>query len=748
MLPLRTCGDIIDRMQDRELLRAYVVNKEETAFAELVRRYVDLVFATALRHFEGNAQSAEEVTQTVFLLLARKAGSLVNHPILAGWLHQTTCHIAAKTRRAEKRRRARENAAVQMNMNDPDDPGLERILPLLDEALNTLSESDRLAVLLRYFQKKPMREIGQAFGVSEAAAKMRVSRAVDRLREFFARRGVVCPAATVSAILSEKAVTAAPQTLASSVMSHVTKLGGAGMATHATTELLILMSQAKAKTILLAGAAILAVFTGSVYHFKTQRNSELVVPERAEAAAAPNDRQVTGSQTPALGTADFGAAPGYETAAAERLRAVLTAREPRGRSVIWPDEDVLRVMAAFTDRAAAFEILRAAAAHPSELLRGAADVEDLEYLVRLRAIMSMAQLAQDVEEVVPFLREQCRSGDITGKMHAFSALKAIGFKAEDVPGLVAMLPEVASSPAMRRYLPQAIADVISEHPEDTVSSVAALERLLEHPEESIRFSAAAALVTARLQDERVSEALGNALANPDSFEAGSAVEALAKAGSSANAFVPALLDLAQNTRQKYVRTNALRVAASIQPGLLEARPDVAQVMAADAFLQDVNARLNSGAASLEDLMTALRFPQHALTAASQLGDLGPAAHEAVPSLLGALQGKDEETRERILEFIYRIDPLARLERVEAPTIMHGVLAADLILGDRSHDHQDPITKIILEGRMHLTWWTKAELVSFAKKLAGLDPAVHRGFVEGILEKDPALRDVLQTPAQP
>jgi HEAT repeat protein len=133
-----------------------------------------------------------------------------------------------------------------------------------------------------------------------------------------------------------------------------------------------------------------------------------------------------------------------------------------------------------------------------------------------------------VEDVVPFLWEQCRSGDLTGKMHALSALQAIGFKAEDVPGPVALLPEVASSPAMRRYLPQAIADVISEHPEATVPSVAALERLLEHPEEPIRFSAAAALVTARLQGERVSETLGNALGNPDSFEAGSAVEALAK----------------------------------------------------------------------------------------------------------------------------------------------------------------------------------------------------------------------------
>src|SRR5437867_6683588 len=109
---------MILEMHDSQLLRAYGEGRDESAFGELVRRYVDLVYSTALRRLEGDSGLAEEVTQRVFLLLARKAGTLAGHPTLAGWLYRTAHHVAAKAKRSEIRRCAREREAVQMNMND------------------------------------------------------------------------------------------------------------------------------------------------------------------------------------------------------------------------------------------------------------------------------------------------------------------------------------------------------------------------------------------------------------------------------------------------------------------------------------------------------------------------------------------------------------------------------------------------------------------------------------------------------
>src|SRR5262245_19443519 len=197
-------------MQDSELLRDYVTNGSDAAFAGLVERYVDFVYSTARRQL-GDAQLAEEVAQVVFSLLARKAVGLVDLPSLAGWLYRATCFTAAKALRTERRRRHHEQEAIAMNQDDASaDEIWERLSPMLDDALKQLEEQDRLALFLRFFQKKPMREVGETLGVSEAAAKMRVSRAVDRLREFFTKRGVAVGASGLATVLSANAIHAAP----------------------------------------------------------------------------------------------------------------------------------------------------------------------------------------------------------------------------------------------------------------------------------------------------------------------------------------------------------------------------------------------------------------------------------------------------------------------------------------------------------------------------------------------------------
>ena len=185
---------------DSQLLRAYTERRSEPAFAELVRRHVDFVYSAALR-IVCDSHLAEDVTQGVFVALAKNAAQLTDHPVLSGWLHRTTQNIAAQTVRTDVRRRAREQEAAAMNELLSAEPDVlwKHIAPYLDVALGELSEPDRDALLLRYFERKSAREMAQTFGTSEDAAQKRVSRAVERLREFFAKRGVAVGASGLAA---------------------------------------------------------------------------------------------------------------------------------------------------------------------------------------------------------------------------------------------------------------------------------------------------------------------------------------------------------------------------------------------------------------------------------------------------------------------------------------------------------------------------------------------------------------------
>ena len=222
-------------MTDHELLSRYARENSQAAFAELVARHVNLVYSAA-RRLVVDAHLAEDVTQAVFVALAANA-AIVAERLRAGtplsaWLHLTTRNIAAKLVRSETRRRQREQAALAMHSHPPDDETTlwNQIAPHLDPALAELAEPDRNAVLLRFFERKTAREIGQRLGISEEAAQKRVHRAVDRLRSIFVSRGLAVPSASLAGVLTIHAVHAAPAALASSV----TAVAVAGVATGAS----------------------------------------------------------------------------------------------------------------------------------------------------------------------------------------------------------------------------------------------------------------------------------------------------------------------------------------------------------------------------------------------------------------------------------------------------------------------------------------------------------------------------------
>ena len=202
---------IDERMtDDRKLLARYVAEVSEEAFAELTRRYMGLVYSAALRQVR-NEQLAQDVTQVVFANLARKARSIPDGTVLAGWLHRDTRYTALDFIRAEARRLRREQQSVEMNSLNPDpQPGWEEIRPLLDEALTKLSPADRDALLLRYFEQRDFAGVGAALGASAEAARKRVDRALERLREQLVKRGITTTAAALAGALTAHAVETVP----------------------------------------------------------------------------------------------------------------------------------------------------------------------------------------------------------------------------------------------------------------------------------------------------------------------------------------------------------------------------------------------------------------------------------------------------------------------------------------------------------------------------------------------------------
>jgi RNA polymerase sigma factor (sigma-70 family) len=213
---------------DLELLARYTRHHAEDAFAEIVRRYLDLVHSAALRQVRS-AQLAEEVAQSTFVNLARNANRLAPGTILPAWLYQVTRREAIDVVRREARRQLREQTATEMNAINATAADWTDIGPLLDEAMDALEETDRAALLLRYFENKSLREVGQTLGTSENAAQKRLSRAVDRLRQFFAKRGVSVGAGGLTVILSANAVQAAPAGLGLAI-SNAASLAGPAIA--------------------------------------------------------------------------------------------------------------------------------------------------------------------------------------------------------------------------------------------------------------------------------------------------------------------------------------------------------------------------------------------------------------------------------------------------------------------------------------------------------------------------------------
>lgn len=261
---------------DSELLRRYAEDRCEASFTELVNRRVGLVFAAALRQVGGDRPLAEEVTQSVFCDLARKASKLWRRENISGWLYTSTRYAAGKRMQSEQRRAIRKQKLVVMQETSKEAEGdWEKLQPVIDDAMHELPESDRDAVLLRFFEGRAFGEVGAKLGVSEDAARMRVDRALEKLRKLLGRKGVVSTSAVLAAMLANPSLTAAPAGLAATVAGAA--MGGTVAAGAVLTTLNLMSMKLKMAGVaaVIAGMSVPIVMQHRTNQELQARNAEL-----------------------------------------------------------------------------------------------------------------------------------------------------------------------------------------------------------------------------------------------------------------------------------------------------------------------------------------------------------------------------------------------------------------------------------------------------------------------------------------
>jgi RNA polymerase sigma factor (sigma-70 family) len=266
---------------DQTLLREFAASNSEAAFTALVSRHVNLVYSVALRQVR-DPHLAEEITQAVFIILARKGDTLSPSTVLAGWLCRTARNVGAEALRKQGRRQRREQEAhMQSLLNEPESPTWTHIAPLLDGAMETLDRKDHDALVLRFFENKNFAEVGVALGTGADTARMRVNRALEKLHRFFSRHGISSTTAIIAAAISAGSVQAAPVGMAETI-SVVALAKGAAAGTGTLTLLkgaLKTMAWTKMKTAVVVGVcALLAAGTATTMVIVNRPRPVLGIP--------------------------------------------------------------------------------------------------------------------------------------------------------------------------------------------------------------------------------------------------------------------------------------------------------------------------------------------------------------------------------------------------------------------------------------------------------------------------------------
>ncbi len=341
---------------DNALLRQFAQNRSDEAFAQLVTRHVNLVYSVALRRL-GDPHHAQEITSTVFTILAQKAPQLRHEKALSSWLFQATQFTANNFVRSEARRHRREQEAyMQSVLNEPDAGNVwPRIAPYLDDAVAALGQKDRSAIVLRFYEGKNLRDVGVALGDSEEAARKRVSRALEKLQKFFFKRGVNSTTDTIAQTISTHSVQSAPAALAKTITAAALAKGTvASVSTLALAKTTLIAMTMKTKIIvasaiiatLILGAGVCGVYV--FWHSKippiTIASPTTTLPMKFANTAFKQDGDRDGNFTVGLDSATLRTStlrPGhpYQRPYRSRPRQCFTNRTPNNNRAFWNSDN-------------------------------------------------------------------------------------------------------------------------------------------------------------------------------------------------------------------------------------------------------------------------------------------------------------------------------------------------------------------------------------------------------------------------
>jgi len=290
-------------MNDRKLLRDFVSHNSQTAFGKLVERYIAMVYWTCRRDVH-NTTLAEDATQTVFILLAQKASVLPSGVSISGWLFRTARLVSQNTLRCETRRRKYEEEAAILNTEQqrPErDTGWEQVEPWINDALSALSESDREVVLLRYFDDLSPQELAVQLGTTEATARKRVSRAIERLRQFLTRQGVPITGIALAVLLTQYPARTAPLSAATITQQALQQAGTPAIPATSSPHIplihkgiVIIMESSTRKAVVMATCVLLLAASAGLLLFVWK-------PGKANDRRAPTNSIILADKSPDTG---------------------------------------------------------------------------------------------------------------------------------------------------------------------------------------------------------------------------------------------------------------------------------------------------------------------------------------------------------------------------------------------------------------------------------------------------------------
>ena len=756
-------------MNGSELLAEYRRCGSETAFSQLVRRYGNLVYSVSKRRVR-DTPLAEEVTQSVFARLAQASPKLSSEGELVAWLHRTTIHVAIDVWRSETRRRARELKAAAMEPACSEDSALwEEIIPYLDEGLNQLASADRQAVLLRFFQQQSMREVGHAMGVSEDAAKMRVGRAVERLRVWLAAKGVHCTVVTLTSLMLSRGIEAAPAHLLAKLDSlKLLEAGGlTGTGTMPWLLRLLIMSKAKILTTVLMAVAL---GLGVAIHHATKPSQAAESSAVSEEASVPSE---TRSADSARRSARLGAAltRADNPAAIEDLKSELRAmlQRPQPARGGYPPQQLRELLAKFgNDALEAVPILLEALAVSDYETRvwaaGGLQVvivhfrETPEQMETSRQAFALARPA-----LAGILQSQAEPGLLRMiALQAFlppivysngAALNAISLYTGAREDLITTL-STPDKAGFRFTVVDQLTGYLAEFPQDLAPFVAALRPMLNDAQSGQRFLAAYAL--ASWPGEKSPEVKGELLREmaDRSKHSYRAASALGKLGPEALDTIPDLLAYAEATKNwgAGYANNALEAVCRIKPELRTEYAEIDQKLKQEEGAMIASQSLGKWVSTLDKAGDS-DFVQ-ALT--GSLG-AGPNAEHARESLLSSLETElaraPEDQRAALtkaIKFVRETPAEAEEEPVHARPLALGNLTLDarVLLVDGENADRSKIEEVLAEfdGRRLQTGSkpkvTAENYSALSQALWEIDPQFQGEWRKAILKNYPWLDRIL------